>query len=222
MELVGLLITPLKFSFWGHKFVLLSLPHQSLDMMRPRDIAPTLPDHDPLSSTEDLNNPLPSPPYRPFATSSQVALDYNYNSEEDSPAYRSIVNLGLMADYNAEMALADDKSSAYIDSGRPGDEDVQAAQPKPTVHYPTNVPLKEGLAYQKTPNMPHIESRASSIVSGDELDEDEVEDYDWSAEDDLEDPQFEKQMGAKTKPHGWGPKRRVRYLISVLAVKFML
>lgn len=193
--------------------------------MKPRDNAPvpgilhtTTPlDRDPLSSNEDLNdlnNPLPSPPYRPFATSSQVALDSNYSnynsSAQDSPAYRSRVNLGLMADYNAEKAAMDEKSSQFIDNGRPGDEDVQAAQPKgPTVHYPTDVPLREGLAYQNMPPMARLESRASSIASGDERDEDEAEDYDWSAEEDLEDQeaQFEKQMGVKSKPQGWGPKR---------------
>lgn len=178
--------------------------------MKPRDIiapAPPASDHDTLSSTDDLNSPLPSPPYRPFATSSQVALDFN--SAQDSPAYRSMVNLGLMADYNTENALADDKSSAYIDNGRPGDEYVQATRAKPTVHYPTDVSLREGLAYQKIPNMPPIDSRASSVASGDERDEDEVEEYDWSAEEDLEDQeaQFEKQMGVKAKPQGWGPKR---------------
>lgn len=192
--------------------------------MKPRDNAPapgilqtsTPPDRDPLSSNEDLNdlnNPLPSPPYRPFATSSQVALESNFISAQDSPAYRSRVNLGLMADYNAEKALADEKSSEFIDSGRPGDDDVQAAQPKPSVHYPTDVPLREGLAYQNMPPMSRMESRASSIASADERDEDEAEDYDWSAEEDLEDQeaQFEKQMGVKSKPQGWGPKRRVGF-----------
>lgn len=150
-----------------------------------------------------------------------MVLDSGHNMIPgmDSPAYRSRVN--LMTDYNVERQLADEKSSDFIHNARPGDDDIKAAQPKPTVHYPANVPVREAGAHGYHNSPPRLDSRASSVGGGtdDEHDDDEGEDYDWSAEEDLEDQeaQFEKQMGVKPKPQGWGLKRLV-YLLKVFVI----
>jgi hypothetical protein len=114
-----------------------------------------------------------------------------------------------MVDYRDEKH--DDERQYHGDKGieRPGDlDDIGAAQPKLTVHYPDHV--HEGSTPGYVNQIPVLESRASSIMgTDDERDEEDEEHYDWSAEEDLEDQhaEYEKQMGIKSKPKGWGIKK---------------
>jgi hypothetical protein len=111
-----------------------------------------------------------------------------------------------MVDYQNSNDARDEKGN----SERPGDDDdVQAAQPKPTVHYPEHVHQTPAPGYPHH-MPPKFESRASSVIgTDDEHDDEDGENYDWSGEEDLEEQQveYEKQVGIKHKPQGWGIKR---------------
>jgi hypothetical protein len=169
---------------------------------------------DPLgvASEEDVNNPLPSPPYRAYPSSSNIVLETFQG--QDSPAYRSRVD--LMADYHHQNDKRDERRNV-VGIGRPGDnDDVKAAQAKPTVHY-------HGDVHQvPAPGYPKLDSRASSIMGTDDEHDDEGEDdYDWSAEEDLEEQsvEYEKHIGVKPKPQGWGFKR---YLLKIFMIKLLI
>jgi len=156
-----------------------------------------------VASSEDINNPLPSPPYRAFPSSSNLVEALH---GRDTPAYRSRVD--LMVDYHNKMH--DEKGNDVGIVERPGDDgDLRAAQPKPSVHYPAHVNETSTPGYfQHTTHK--LESRASSILGTDDEHEDEdVDDYNWSAEEDLEDQQveYEKHLGVTPKPKGSGFKR---------------
>jgi hypothetical protein len=148
----------------------------------------------------------PSPPYRTFASSSQVVIDHL-----TIPAYRSRVN--IMADYN-------DKQDKNLESGGGGGsssgcDDRRLGGTKPTVHYLADVDLPDksesAAGHHYRPPLKLTESRASSVAgTDDERDEEDGEDYDWSAEEDMENQEveFEKRMGVNlAKPKGWGIKR---------------
>ena len=155
-----------------------------------------------VASNEDINNPLPSPPYRAFPSSSNLVEALH---GQNTPAYRSRVD--LMVDYR-ESVLDEKINDVGIE--RPGDDDdLKDAQPKPSVHYPAHVNEASAPGYfQHTP--PKLESRASSILGiDDEHENGEGDDYNWSGEEDLEDQQaeYEKHLGVKLKPQGWGIKR---------------
>ncbi|KAH7931366.1 hypothetical protein BV22DRAFT_1027599 [Leucogyrophana mollusca] len=183
--------------------------------------APSFAPCDPIfaASSEDFDvafrsSPLPSPPYRPVASTSQVALD---SYPQDSPAYRSRIN--LMADYeNSGYSKSAQEPASASSSRRPSETDSNSKHPggqKPTVHYPDNVNTGHVPTYINSP--PKIESRASSIAGTDE-EEEEDEEYDWSGDEDLvdEEAKFEKKMGVKLKPQGWGVKRLFTLLFSSL------
>ncbi|KAH7916809.1 Mechanosensitive ion channel-domain-containing protein [Hygrophoropsis aurantiaca] len=175
---------------------------------------PTFPPRDPVfASAEDFsadppNSPIPSPPYRPTPSTSQLGLD---QYSQNSPAYRSRIN--LMTDYETSRGAQEQPSASS--SRRPSETDTNSKHQKPTVHYPANVNTGHTPTYFNSP--PKIESRASSIAGTDE-EEDEEDDYDWSGDEDLvdEETKFEKQMGLKLKPQGWGVKRIFTLLFSSL------
>ena len=156
-----------------------------------------------VASNEDVNSPLlPSPPYRARSSSSNLVEALH---GQNIPAYRSRVD--LMVDYREAES---DENINDVGIERPGDyDDLRDAQPKPSVHYPAHVNETSVPGYfQHTP--PKLESRASSVFgTDDEHENGEGDDYNWSAEEDLEDQQaeYEKHLGVKPKPQGWGIKR---------------
>jgi hypothetical protein len=167
---------------------------------------------DPLLRTAAQQNEVsdvnPSPPYRAYPSRSNLVL-----GALQSPVYHSRVD--LMADNRDEKP--EDGGNYPVGVRRPGDDDdLRDAQPKPTVHYPTDVHEVPVLRYRNGP--PKVDPRPTSMVTTDDEHEDENdgENYDWSAEDDLEDQEaeYEKQMGVKTKPEGWGIKRYL-YIIGL-------
>lgn len=145
-----------------------------------------------VTSTDEVREPLPSPPYRRVATSSQADLG------SLSPPYTSQHRLPI-----------DDMSEEKLDEKPSSDEKVQ---PK-TVHYPENVGRRPpGLGA-----LPRFESQENSIppsIAGTD-DESEESDYDWSAEEDLvdEEEKFEKKMGVKPKRKGWGLMRSASFAV---------
>lgn len=111
------------------------------------------------------------------------------------------------------------------DSSRARDDRRLEGSSKPTVHYLADLsPASASAAGHNYPPPKLTESRASSVTgTDDERDEDDGEDYDWSAEEDMEDQEteFEKRMGVNlTKPKVWGIKRcHISLILSSL--KFM-
>jgi hypothetical protein len=155
---------------------------------------------DPLLRTQGEVNP--SPPYRAYPSRSNLVL-----GALESPAYHSRVDLMTDNDRDEKPEVG---GNDPVGVGRPGDDDdLRDAQPKPTVHYPTDVHEVPVLRHRNSP--PKVDPRPTSMITTDDEHEDENdgENYDWSAEDDLEDQEadYEKQMGVKTKPEGWGIKR---------------
>lgn len=156
----------------------------------------------------DLDNPIPSPPYRRDPSSSHLLLE---DHPEHSPAYRSRSNLDLpanMADHEKDLKavdLTEDDPQSANDTKR-----------KPSVHYQDEIPSPVPNSarplftrFESTYTDGGSGSRTPSIA-GTETDDDE-EDYDWSGEEDLvdEEAKFEQQMGVKKKQRSWGPRRYV-------------
>lgn len=126
------------------------------------------------------------------------------------------------------MADFDDKQNKNLEGGgsgggnnlsKPG-EGRRGRSSKPTVHYLTDVQqadlLPESSSAHGHPPSKLTESRASSVAgTDDEHDEHDDEDYDWSAEEDMEDQEaeFEKRMGVNSaKPKTWGVKRCISFI----------
>ncbi|EGO01583.1 hypothetical protein SERLA73DRAFT_85328 [Serpula lacrymans var. lacrymans S7.3] len=94
-------------------------------------------------------------------------------------------------------------------------ENNKSSNQKPTVHYPDDINDEPAPSYFNSP--PKLESRTSSVAGTDDEEED-GDDFDWSGEEDLveQEANFEKQMGVKLKPRGWGIARVLTVLFSSL------
>lgn len=149
----------------------------------------------------DIENPLPSPPYRRDPSRTNLYLG---PYAEQSPAYKSRSNVDLY-----------DESSAMVDHKRDHDHDHQSdhddhngkstmkmarfdndvASPLPSTHpIPPFARTESGFDSVNR-------SRSPSIVDTDEEDEQ----YDWSGDEDLvdEEAKFEQNMGVAKKQR-WG------------------
>ncbi|CDO74550.1 hypothetical protein BN946_scf184632.g7 [Trametes cinnabarina] len=159
-----------------HDFV-----HQHSDTLS-RQRSPLHLDTDLFLTADDIENPLPSPPYRRVPSSSQVLLE---SYPEHSPAYRSRSNIDL-----TDPDMPDEKS--HPDEKHPD----QPSKAKHAVHYSDDLPSPPGI--DRFEPEPLSSSRASSIAG---TDDDDDEDYDWSGEEDLvdEEAKFEHAMGVKKK-----------------------
>ncbi|KAI0260914.1 Mechanosensitive ion channel-domain-containing protein [Gloeopeniophorella convolvens] len=136
--------------------------------------------------SDDFQPALPSPPYKKFASSSNLVLE-DYPSQ--TPPYRSNTDLHLMDEKHR------DDDSDHNDS---------KATPRPTVHYHEDVraPATPPRLGSESPSRPGFgfHSRQSSLAGTDDED-DESEDYDWSGEEDLvdEEAKYEQKMGVARK-----------------------
>ncbi|KAF9008845.1 Mechanosensitive ion channel-domain-containing protein [Cyathus striatus] len=164
-------------------------------------LRPTRGSHDDLllnASTDELPHLHPSPPYRPFPSSSNLHLEHY----PPSPPYDAT----FMTDTQHPVPIP-------ITDKRKDDANTPT-KPK-AVHYPDNV--KPALPYPYTrQDSDFMSSRTPSIAA---TDDDDDSDYDWSGEDDLVDQEakFEQQhMGVKTAPQGCGFRRIITLLFSTL------
>ena len=162
-------------------------------------------------STEDFHTTGPaSPPYRPFPSSSNVNLNattLEANNYPPSPAYDSTTNI-----------MNDEKKDHGEITVEPRSNE-SGLKPKTIVHYPDGVHIGPAPSYHARSDSPDmVASRPPSIAGTD--DEDEIENYDWSGEEDLvdEEAKFEKHMGIKPKSKGWGPKRYVPSSLTSLII----
>ncbi|KAG2043217.1 Mechanosensitive ion channel-domain-containing protein [Suillus americanus] len=180
------------------------------DRLRP---PPSFAPHDPLfvsdnTSEEDhFVNSTPSSPFQAGSSTSQLVLD-RYPSQ-DSVAYRSQVN--LMSDYEKNVYGSPQSNRQESGDSHPSQASItQTGTQKPSVHYHEDVisPPANGSYF----GFPKSDSRQSSD------DEDEEDEFDWSGDEDLnnEEAKFEKKMGVKIKPRGWGIIRLVTLLFSSL------
>ncbi|KAI0069128.1 hypothetical protein BV25DRAFT_1818080 [Artomyces pyxidatus] len=162
---------------------------------------------------DDFQPPLPSPPYKTVASSSHLVLE-DYPTQ--TPPYRSRANLPLM----------DGDENKGGDHGRIDDTKVA---PKPSVHYPDDVHVAIGARDlpqrldSDSPSRTAVHSRASSIAGTDD-EEDESEDYDWSAEEDLVDEQakYQQKMGITQRRTGLGFRRIISLLFGSLIGSLLL
>ena len=149
-----------------------------------------------FTTSDDVTNPLPSPPYRRVASTSQIFVE---SYLEASPAYKSRSHLNLSA---VDMSSSDlplnekrhDSHDSELDNGSKGKHAIQ-------VHYQDE--LASPPAHRFEPDFIPA-SRASSIAGTD--DEDDDEEYDWSGEEDLvdEEAKFEHAMGVKKTERKFG------------------
>ncbi|OSC98709.1 hypothetical protein PYCCODRAFT_1470850 [Trametes coccinea BRFM310] len=160
----------------------LDFVHQEQDTHRQQPASLSL-DPDLFLTADDVENPLPSPPYRRVPSSSQVLLE---SYPEQSPAYRSRSNFDL-----TDNDMPDD--TAHLDEKHP---EHASSKGKHAVHYTDDLPSPPG--NDRFEPEPLSSSRASSIAGTDDEDD---EDYDWSGEEDLvdEEAKFEHAMGVKKK-----------------------
>ncbi|ETW84480.1 Mechanosensitive ion channel [Heterobasidion irregulare TC 32-1] len=175
------------------------------------------PAHLRLFDTDDLPSPLPSPPYKSVASTSQLAL-------HQTPPYRSRVDLmdnDRDHDHDHDHGRVPEKPPVVLDSPRPVSAALPlapgTATPKPTVHYTDDLAPGYSAAPSPQPFPPFSHSRQASLAgTDDEYDEDD--EYDWSAEEDLvdEEAKFEHQMGIAQRPRAWGFKRVVTLLFGSL------
>jgi len=142
-----------------------------------------------ISQKELSMSDIPSPPYRPTASSSNLRflLPDGNNSYTEYPPTPSSHNETEFMGKNQQRTKKEEMHLAY-------------EKQKPFVHYPENV--KPGMRQDSD----FMSSRAASLAGPEDGDS---KDYDWSAEEDLvdEEVKFEKQMGIKAKPRGWSPRR---------------
>lgn len=152
-----------------------SSPRRSQDFRRPPNIN--------LFSPDDVDNPLPSPPYQrdPAPSHRTVLEDFSV-----SPAYTPHSTFDL----HAPDGMADSKQ----------DPEKEPEKPSRTVHYPDDIE-------QAIPRMPEL-ARVYTFESSHHGSDDD-EEYDWSGDEDLvdEEAKFEEAMGVKRKKTGWGFKR---------------
>ncbi|PIL36859.1 transporter [Ganoderma sinense ZZ0214-1] len=160
-----------------------------------------------FTTNEDVTNPLPSPPYRRVASTSQIFVE---SYPEASPAYKSRSNLNLSdVDMSSDSRLDEKRHDSHVSEHDNDSRGKHAIQ----VHY------QDALA---SPPVHRFEpefvpaSRASSIAGTD--DEDDDEDYDWSGEEDLvdEEAKFEHAMGVKKTERKFGFIKLVTLLFSTL------
>ncbi len=153
------------------------------------------------NSQEDFSTVGPaSPPYRSIPSSSNLHNSHEndiYGAYPPSPPYKSTSRLNLSEPFMREKAEGDQPRSRREET-LVGDE-----KPKLSVHYQENIKPFQIAGQRQDSSGDYMSSRASSYS------EDESSEYDWSGEEDLvdEEAKFEKKMGLKTKPQGWGLKR---------------
>jgi len=149
-------------------------------------------------SQEELSmSDIPSPPYRPTASSSNLRFllpdgNNSYTEYLPTPIYRhSSHNETEFMGKNQQRTKKEEVHLAY-------------EKQKPFVYYPENVRPSPHAGMRQDSDF--MSSRAASLAGPEDGDS---KDYDWSAEEDLvdEEVKFEKQMGIKAKPRGWGPRR---------------
>ncbi|KAF5363319.1 hypothetical protein D9756_000581 [Leucocoprinus leucothites] len=165
------------------------------------------------TSQEELpTSGIASPPYKPVASSSNLRFllrdeNDNYVEYPPNPIYRSASQVNLL-----EEELMGEKNEEHH-STRREETLVEDEKQKPSVHYPENIKPFQYAGMRQDSDF--MSSRASSFTGPEDEDS---EDYDWSGEEDLvdEEVKFEKQMGVKTKPKGWGPRRIITFLFSSL------
>ncbi|KAI0052559.1 hypothetical protein FA95DRAFT_1579888 [Auriscalpium vulgare] len=141
---------------------------------------------------DDFQPPLPSPPYKTVASSSNLVLEA-YPSQ--TPPYRS----------NVDLTVMDEKKDTEREP-----EDTR----RPTVHYPQDI---EEPPRDASPSRMPMHSRQSSFAFSDD-EGDESEDYDWSAEEDLvdEEAKFSQKMGVASRGTGWSFRRILSLLFGSL------
>ena len=148
-----------------------------------------------LTPDPDIQGSIPSPPYRRDPSSTTLpAVSY----QDESPAYRSRSDLNL-------PSMSDEKLP------QPSPDTKEAT--KPSVQFPDDVespPLED----RRPSQFSRFESsaiagelRAPSLAGTD--DEDSVDDYDWSGEEDLvdEEAKFEQSIGVRTMSESFGMGR---------------
>ena len=156
------------------------------------------------TSADDVQNPLPSPPYRREPTSATAFLS---PYSEDSPAYRS----RSVVDLDTETSPMVDRKDV-LDLGHESDMDEQPKSTTKTARFMDDQPSPGHSApvFMRTDSgfdsVPRSGSRSPSIADTD----DDDDDYDWSGEEDLvdEEAKFEQTMGT-AKKNSWGFKRCV-------------
>lgn len=110
---------------------------------------------------------------------------------------------------SSRAKLLDDTSMGEKDEIHPPPPREEAPtedeKPKPSVHYQENIKPFQLSKMRMDSSGDYMSSRASSFTEP----EDDLEEYDWSGEEDLvdEEAKFEKQMGVRSKPQGWGIRR---------------
>ncbi|KAG0699854.1 Mechanosensitive ion channel-domain-containing protein [Suillus ampliporus] len=160
--------------------------------------------HDPLFTSDDNSeedhvvNSTPSSLYQPGPSTSTSHLVDRYPSQE-SIAYRS---------RDVESPRQSRKEGGDSHPSEAGA--TRTGTKKPSVHYHEDVdsPPATGSYF----NFPKVDPHQSSD------EEDEEDEFDWSGDEDLdnEEAKFEKKMGVKIKPRGWGIIRLVTLLFSSL------
>ncbi|CAL1701610.1 unnamed protein product [Somion occarium] len=167
-----------------------------------------------LFNIEDVENPLPSPPYKRVPSSSQFLLE---EFPEQSPAYRSRSNLDLSSSMLIDRPQ--DRKHDGLDDDRDRDRDPRLK----SVHYHDDE-AQSSMPPSARPAFTRLDSNLSlgggsrtPSIAGTETDDDD-EDYDWSGEDDLvdEEARFEQQMGVKKNASTWRFKRFITLLFSSL------
>jgi len=151
-----------------------------------------------IASQEELSiSDIPSPPYKPTASSSNLRFllpdeSNSYTEYPPTPIYlhNSRIETEFMEE-NHQKSRKDEMLLVY-------------EKQKPFVHYSENFRPSPHAGMRQDSDF--MSFRAASLAGPEDGDS---EDYDWSAEEDLvdEEVKFEKQMGIKAKPRGWGPRR---------------
>lgn len=153
------------------------------------------------NSQEELPRSGPtSPPYQSVPSSSNLHYTHgnnSYRTYSSVPSYRSVSHSNL-----SEPLM---KAERDQHEPRRGETLTEDEKPKLSVHYKENIKPFQIAGQRQDSSGDYMSSRASSFS------EDDSSDYDWSGEEDLvdEEAKFEKKMGLKTKPQGWGVKRYV-------------
>ncbi|TFY72075.1 hypothetical protein EVG20_g929 [Dentipellis fragilis] len=169
--------------------------------------------HD-IFDTEDFHPALPSPPYKTFASTTNLHAAAESYHQQQTPPYRSQVELMNTAHDDHDR---DPDAKVPVDDQK-GDDKTPV---KPSVHYHEDVgpapTYRAAPPRMDTDELYKIHSRASSFAETDD-EEDESEDYDWSNEEDLvdEETKFEAQMGRAQHKKGWGFRRIITLLFGSL------
>lgn len=155
------------------------------------------------TSTEELHNPLPSPPYRREPSTTHLYLG---PYPEESPAYKSRSNVDL---YSETSAMVDSK---HDDHDRDSDGQEHPKASAKTARFKDDIPSPEVAVppFRRTDSEFDFTTSRSRSPSIADTDDGEIDDYDWEAEEDLVDQEarFEQNMGMGSK-NTWGFRKYV-------------